>query len=58
MPWRMAYFTGKDQEKKMRKNLQIWLVAFAAVLVFFYGLDHLVMNMQGLPLNLDLTPSQ
>ncbi len=58
MSWRMDYFTGKDQEKKMGKNLQIWLVAFAAVLIFFYGLDHLVMNMQGLPLNIDLTPSQ
>jgi len=42
----------------MGKNLQIWLAAFAVVLVFFYGLDHLIMNVQGLPLNIDLTPSQ
>ena len=33
------------------------LVIFAAVLAFFYGLDHLVMGLQGLPLNLDLTPA-
>jgi len=42
----------------MGKNLQIWLIAFAVVLVLFYGLDHLIMNVQGLPLNIDLTPSQ
>ena len=33
------------------------LIAFAVVLTAFYGLDHLVMSMQGLPLNLDLTPA-
>ncbi len=58
MPWRTVSFTRKDQEKKMGNNLQVWLVAFAVVLIFFYGLDHLIMNMQGLPLNIDLTPSQ
>ncbi len=54
----MGVFTRNDEEKKMAKNLQIWLAAFVVVLVFFYGLNHLVMNVQGLPLNLDLTPSQ
>lgn len=33
------------------------LLLFVAVLAFFYGLDHLVMGLQGLPLNLDLTPA-
>ncbi|MCU7845083.1 MAG: hypothetical protein KZQ93_14735 [Candidatus Thiodiazotropha sp. (ex Monitilora ramsayi)] len=33
------------------------IVSFVATLGFFYGLDHLVMSMQGLPLNLDLTPA-
>ncbi len=32
--------------------------AFIIVLVFFYFLDHGIMSMQGLPLNLDLTPAQ
>ena len=32
------------------------VIAFAAVLAAFYALDHLVFSMQGLPLNLDLTP--
>lgn len=33
------------------------LVAFVVVLVAFYGLDHLVMAIQGLPLNPDLSPA-
>ncbi len=33
------------------------VIAIAIMLAFFYGLDHLVMGMQGLPLNLDLTPA-
>ncbi len=38
--------------------LLIWLVALGVTLAAFYGLDHLSMNMQGLPLNWDLTPAQ
>ena len=33
------------------------LLAFVLVTALFYGLNHLVMSMQGLPLNLDLTPA-
>jgi len=33
------------------------VIAFAIVLAFFYGLNHLIMGMQGLPLNMDLTPA-
>jgi hypothetical protein len=33
------------------------LVALVIVCAFFYGLDHLVMGMQGLPLNADLSPA-
>ncbi len=33
------------------------LVAFVVVLALFYGLDHLVMGIQGLPLNPDLSPA-
>ncbi len=42
----------------MIKNLQIWLVAFTVVFLYFYGLDHFIMSMQGLPLNMNLTPAQ
>ncbi len=47
-------------EKKMRSGtlVVIGLVAFVVVLVAFYGLNHFAMGMQGLPLNLDLTPAQ
>ncbi|MCF6280829.1 MAG: hypothetical protein L3J28_01255 [Candidatus Polarisedimenticolaceae bacterium] len=32
-------------------------VAFGIALAVFYGLDHFIMNIQGLPLNWDLTPA-
>lgn len=32
--------------------------ALALTLLYFYGLDHLVMALQGLPLNADLSPGQ
>lgn len=38
--------------------LAIWLGALAITLLAFYGLDHFIMGIQGLPLNLDLTPAQ
>ena len=39
-------------------SVLIWLAALAIVLLGFYGLDLLVMDAQGLPLNWDLTPAQ
>jgi hypothetical protein len=42
----------------MNKSLTHWLLATVIVVSLFYGLNHLVMSMQGLPLNLDLTPVQ
>jgi len=35
-----------------------WLLAGFLVVCLFYGMNHLIMSMQGLPLNLDLTPVQ
>ena len=35
-----------------------WLLLFIAVALLFYGLDHGVMALQGLPLNPDLSPAQ
>jgi len=42
----------------MVKNMRIWLIAFAVVLIYFYALDHFIMGVQGLPLNMNLNPSQ
>jgi len=39
-------------------SVLIWLAAVVTVVALFYGMDHLVMNLQGLPLNLDLSPAQ
>ena len=35
-----------------------WVGAFLLTLLVFYGMDHFIMLIQGLPLNLDLTPAQ
>ena len=40
------------------KRVLIWLAAFALTALVFYGIDHLVMSSQGLPLNFDMTPAQ
>ncbi len=39
-----------------RKAMGRWIVVIAATLVFFYGLDHFIMSVQGLPLNWNMTP--
>ncbi|EGW55498.1 hypothetical protein [Candidatus Endoriftia persephone] len=48
-----------SEQKKlgMPATLLIWGAAFVAVLVAFYGLDQMIMSIQGLPLNVDLTPA-
>jgi ABC-type antimicrobial peptide transport system permease subunit len=38
-------------------TLLVTLVAFILVLALFYGLNHFIMNIQGLPLNADLSPA-
>ena len=42
----------------MANKVLVTVVAFVVVFGLFYGLDHLIMGMQGLPLNADLTPAQ
>jgi len=34
------------------------LVIFVLVVLVFYGMDHLIMGAQGLPLHFDLSPAQ
>jgi len=36
----------------------MWLAVFALVILAFYAMDHGIMALQGLPLNMDLTPVQ
>jgi hypothetical protein len=36
----------------------LYIAIFLIVVLAFYGLNHLIMGMQGLPLGLDLTPAQ
>ena len=47
---------GEKKEWGIGGSLVLFLLAFVVVLAGFYGLNHLVMGMQGLPLNMDLTP--
>ncbi len=44
-------------EYKM-KILKNWLLSFLIALILFYVMDHGIMSMQGLPLNIDMTPAQ
>ncbi len=45
-----------DKNRSLRR-IAVWVVALLISLIAFYGLDHFVMNIQGLPLNWDLTPA-
>ena len=38
-------------------SVVLTLIVFVAVLAAFYGLNHFIMGIQGLPLNWDLTPA-
>ena len=49
---------GEDKGMDLFQLLLVWTLALAVTLVGFYGLDHLIMGIQGLPLNWDLTPAQ
>ncbi len=40
---------------KMLKN---WILSFIIAIAVFYTMDHATMSMQGLPLNIDMTPAQ
>ena len=46
------------RDRPTRSPLLHALVAWLLVLLFFYGLDHAVMSLQGLPLGCDLTPAK
>jgi hypothetical protein len=39
-----------------RKAMGRWIVALAVTLAFFYGLDHVLMSAQGLPLSWNMAP--
>jgi len=50
--------SNKPSIVKKDNPLLTWAAAFLTALVLFYALDHIIMSMQGLPLNLNLTPEQ
>jgi len=56
MPDNMSNHGGK--RLKSGHSVLVWLFALASVLAFFYGMDHLIMSLQGLPLHLDLSPAR
>ena len=45
-----------SESRDSNSGILAWLIALVVVLFAFYGLDLLVMEAQGLPLNWDLTP--
>ncbi len=47
----------QDNRMGFGQRILITLLTLVLVSAFFYGLDHMVMSMQGLPLNVDLTPA-
>jgi len=42
----------------LENPIAVWVGAILLVLVYFYGLDYFIMTVQGLPLNLNLSPAQ
>ncbi|MFK5891602.1 MAG: hypothetical protein QM504_00095 [Pseudomonadota bacterium] len=40
------------------KTLKNWILSFMIAFALFYVMDHAIMSMQGLPLNIDMTPAQ
>jgi hypothetical protein len=48
---------GDEKRMGLAGTLVVTLVAFTVVLAAFYGLDLFIMSIQGLPLNMDLSPA-
>ncbi len=46
-----------NEKNKALDNMLIWLGALVIALAVFYGLDHFVMGIQGLPLGWNLAPA-
>jgi len=49
---------SKTTQPKKAGRIIAWLVAILVALAAFYLMNHVVMSMQGLPLNWNLTPEQ
>ena len=47
-----------NPQRNKTNKIYTWMIAIIITLAAFYVLDHLVMSMQGLPLDWDLTPAQ
>jgi len=42
----------------LKNPVAVWVGAILLVLVYFYGLDYFIMTVQGLPVDLNLSPAQ
>jgi hypothetical protein len=49
---------SETTQPKKAGRIITWLVAILVALAAFYLMNHVVMGMQGLPLNWNLTPTQ
>lgn len=49
---------GAKNNARKSSNVMTWVIAIVITLAVFYGLDHFIMGIQGLPLNWNLTPAQ
>ena len=48
-----------EENGKWKSNqVMTWIIVISVTLATFYVVNHLVMSMQGLPLNWDLSPAQ
>ena len=48
---------SEEKTTSSANNLVLFAGALGIALLIFYGLDHFIMSIQGLPLNLNLTPA-
>ena len=49
---------NSNEQVQSKGSPILYIVIFVAVIAAFYGLDHLIMGIQGLPLGLDLAPGK
>lgn len=40
------------------KTVKNWVLSLVIAIAVLYAMDHAIMSMQGLPLNIDMTPAQ
>jgi len=51
-------YMSEENGKWKSNQVMTWIIVISVTLATFYVVNHLVMSMQGLPLNWDLSPAQ